>query len=197
MSCLQYILEINSKLRHQHTRWSGEFCFVAVLARFKKWKTWLTSPYFPRSARFVLVVILTGLLSTFSTKKTVVTYPIKGAHDGLLIQFIHSFIHSFHPSFLPFFSLTFSCSGLLCSLDGSVVNDSSRFGLARKIEFALSVIRGERMGVVEVNEMGLIGQKSAMSHEPAKNEETKQYLKLPVIFFRSSMFLRTRCETLV
>lgn len=52
MSCLQYILEINSKLGHQHTRWSGEFCFVAVLARFKKWKTWLTSPYFPRSASF-------------------------------------------------------------------------------------------------------------------------------------------------
>ena len=69
VSCLQYILEINSKLGHQHTRWSGEFCFVAVLARFKKWKTWLTSPYFPRSARFLLVVILTGLLSTFSTKK--------------------------------------------------------------------------------------------------------------------------------
>ena len=71
-----------------------------------------------------------------------------GAHDGLLIQFIHSFIHSFHPSFLPFFSLTFSCSGLLCSLDGSVVNDSSRFGLARKIEFALSMsaVRGEGMG---------------------------------------------------
>lgn len=43
MSCLQYILEINSKLGHQHTRWSGEFCFVAVLARFKKWKTWLFS----------------------------------------------------------------------------------------------------------------------------------------------------------
>ena len=69
VSCLQYILEINSKLGHQHTRWSGEFCFVAVLARFKNWKTWLTSPYFPRSARFLLVVILTGLLSTFSTKK--------------------------------------------------------------------------------------------------------------------------------
>ena len=69
VSCLQYILEINSKLGHQHTRWSGEFCFVAVLARFKKWKTWLTSPYFPRSARFLLVVILTGLFSTFSTKK--------------------------------------------------------------------------------------------------------------------------------
>lgn len=58
MSCLQYILEINSKLGHQHTRWSGEFCFVAVLARFKNWKTWLTSPYFPRSARFLLVVII-------------------------------------------------------------------------------------------------------------------------------------------
>ena len=43
VSCLQYILEINSKLGHQHTRWSGEFCFVAVLARFKKWKTWLFS----------------------------------------------------------------------------------------------------------------------------------------------------------
>ena len=69
VSYLQYILEINSKLGHQHTRWSGEFCFVAVLARFKKWKTWLTSPYFPRSARFLLVVILTGLLTTFSTKK--------------------------------------------------------------------------------------------------------------------------------
>ena len=91
MSCLQYILEINSKLGHQHTRWSGEFCFVAgadgllfvaVLARFKKWKTWLTSPYFPRSARFLLVVILTGLLSTFSTKKTVVTYPIKTVHQA-------------------------------------------------------------------------------------------------------------------
>lgn len=82
VSCLQYILEINSKLGHQHTRWSGEFCFVAVLARFKKWKTWLTSPYFPRSARFLLVVILTGLLSTFSTKKTVVTYPIKTVHQA-------------------------------------------------------------------------------------------------------------------
>ena len=82
VSCLQYILEINSKLGHQHTRWSGEFCFVAVLARFKKWKTWLTSPYFPRSARFLLVVILTGLLSTFSTKKTVVTYSIKTVHQA-------------------------------------------------------------------------------------------------------------------
>ena len=82
VSCLQYILEINSKLGHQHTRWSGEFCFVAVLARFKKWKTWLTSPYFPRSARFLLVVILTGLSSTFSTKKTVVTYPIKTVHQA-------------------------------------------------------------------------------------------------------------------
>ena len=82
VSCLQYILEINSKLGHQHTRWSGEFCFVAVLARFKKWKTWLTSPYFPRSARFLLVFILTGLLSTFSTKKTVVTYPIKTVHQA-------------------------------------------------------------------------------------------------------------------
>ena len=77
------------------------------------------------------------------------------------------------------------------------MNDSFRFGLSRKIEFALSVIRGERMGVVEVNEVGVIGQKSVMSQESAKNEETKQYLKLPVIFFRSSMFLRTRCETLV
>ena len=76
VSCLQYILEINSKLGHQHTRWSGEFCFVAVLARFKKWKTWLTSPYFPRSARFLLVFILTGLLST------VVTYPIKTVHQA-------------------------------------------------------------------------------------------------------------------
>ena len=82
VSCLQYILEINSKLGHQHTRWSGEFCFVAVLARFKNWKTWLTSPYFPRSARFLLVFILTGLLSTFSTKKTVVTYPIKTVHQA-------------------------------------------------------------------------------------------------------------------
>ena len=53
------------------------------------------------------------------------------------------------------------------------------------------------MGVVEVNEVGVIGQKSVTSQEPAKNEETKQYLKLPVIFFRSSMFLCTRCETLV
>ena len=53
------------------------------------------------------------------------------------------------------------------------------------------------MGVVEVNEMEVIGQKSVTSQEPGKNEETKQYLKLLVIFFRSSMFLRTRCETLV
>ena len=53
------------------------------------------------------------------------------------------------------------------------------------------------MGVVEVNEVGVIGQKSVTSQELAKNEETKQYLKLPVIFFRSSMFLRTRREALV
>ena len=31
MSSLKYILEqVNSKLGHQHTRWSGELCFVLL-----------------------------------------------------------------------------------------------------------------------------------------------------------------------
>ena len=143
-----------------------------------------------------------SFVCSFNRPVGLITDQVNEPSECVNVQMIHSFIHSFHPSLLPFFPSLFHTADsfvlqTLASVYGSVVNDSSRFGLARKIEFALSMIRGERMRVVEVNEMGVIGQKSVTSQEPAKNEETKQYIKLLVIFFRSSMFLRTRCETLV
>ena len=82
MSCVQYILEINSKLGHQHTRWSGESCFVAVLARFKKWKTWLTSPNFPALSKIFTGCYFNGTIVHLFYKKSVVTYPIKAVHQA-------------------------------------------------------------------------------------------------------------------
>ena len=80
VSCLQYILEINSKLGHQHTRWSGEFCFVAVLAC--RCSGVVNEPLFSALCKIFTGCYFNGTIIHLFYKKTVVTYPIKTVHQA-------------------------------------------------------------------------------------------------------------------